>query len=198
MTQATLRVLAMLLMAGLYASQGMAADSASNVRIALLDGSAVARGSMPGWSNSPAPGGQYGNMMGNGYGAMGGYGMMGSSGYGMMGAGNMGMMGMMAIRTDQNSVKAGDITFDVTNWSRSVVHEVIIVAVDNADAPIPYDYNKLQVPEEQVKVVADSGELAPSVSKTLAVKLSPGSYLLLCNVPGHFAAGMSIPLTVTP
>ena len=113
-------------------------------------------------------------------------------GYGMMG------QGMMAIRADQTSVKSGTVSFDVINWSRSVIHEMLIVSVDSPDAPLPYDYNKLQVPEEQVKVVGDSGELAPNASKVVKADLAPGSYILLCNVPGHYAAGMAVPFTVVP
>ena len=47
-------------------------------------------------------------------------------------------------------------------------------------------------------VLTDSSELKPNESKTLEVDLGAGSYLLLCNVPGHYASGMVVPLTVTP
>ena len=171
-------VVGALLAVGLYASQSVAAGATSSVRIALLDVSAMPnRGYAQGWPNTAGPG------MGSGYGMMG-------SGYGMM--------GMMAIRADQTSVKSGTVTFDITNWSRSIVHEMVIVSVDGPDAPLPYDYNKLQVPEEQVKVVGDSGELAPNASKTIKVELAPGSYILLCNVVGHYAAGMAVAFIVTP
>jgi hypothetical protein len=43
-------------------------------------------------------------------------------GMGMMGQGMMGF-GMMTIRADVPSVKAGPVTFNVINWSRSVVHK---------------------------------------------------------------------------
>lgn len=178
MKRGTASVIGALLAAGLYASQSMALDATSSVRIALLDVSAMPnRGYTQGWPNTAGPG------MGNGYGMMG-------FGYGMM--------GMMAIRADQTSVKSGTIAFDITNWSRSVVHEMLIVSVDGSDAPLPYDYNKLKVPEEQLKVLGDSGELAPNASKTMTVELAPGSYILLCNVVGHYAAGMAVAFTVTP
>jgi uncharacterized cupredoxin-like copper-binding protein len=128
-----------------------------------------------------------------------GHGMMGQGmmGYGMMGPGMM-MGGMMAVRTDHSSVKAGTIHFDVTNWSQGVLHELIIVAVDNPQAILPYDYSKAKVAEDQVKVLGDTGDLQPGTSYAFDLALAPGAYLLFCNVPGHYAAGMVTPLTVTP
>jgi uncharacterized cupredoxin-like copper-binding protein len=108
------------------------------------------------------------------------------------------MMGMMSIRIDRQVIKAQKVELDITNWSRSLVHEVLVVPVDSPDAPLPYDYGAGQVVEDQVHVLADSSELKPNESKMLEVDLSPGSYLLLCNVPGHYASGMVAPLTVTP
>jgi uncharacterized cupredoxin-like copper-binding protein len=180
-----------------------AAESASTVRVALLDMTAIASGASgmgmmgygPGmmgpWGAGPGGGG----MMGYGPGMMGPWGA-GPGGAGMMGGGMMGH-GMMALRADQNSVPAGTVTFDITNWSRSVVHELLVVAVDSPSAPLPYDYNSWRVVEDQIKLVGDSGELSPSASKTLELKLPAGSYLLICNVAGHYAAGMALPLTVT-
>jgi uncharacterized cupredoxin-like copper-binding protein len=123
---------------------------------------------------------------GNGYG----------QGYGMMGP-NM-MMGMMAIRVDQQTVKAGPVKFEVTNWSRFLPHEMLVVAVDNSATPLPYDYGEAKVSEDEVKVLGDTSELQPNKSDSVEVTLQPGSYLLICNVPGHYAAGMAVPFTVTP
>jgi uncharacterized cupredoxin-like copper-binding protein len=153
------------------------------VRVALIDMSAA----MPGT-------GPFAGMMGSGM----GFGMMWP---GMMGRGGLGpgmMMGMMSLRTDKTSVKAGPVTFDVTNWSRSVVHEMLVVAVDSPDAPLPYDYSKQIVLEDQIKKLGETQELQPNTSKTIDMTLAPGSYLLVCNVPGHYAAGMVAPFTVAP
>lgn len=177
-----------LLISVAFATATWAANEATTVKVALLDmSSAMPMGMM-------------------GYGMM-GQGMMGQapgsmnpgSGYGMMGPGMMGgMMGMMSIRTDKPTVKAGTVTFDVTNWSRSVLHEMLIVAVDNPNAPLPYDYTRAQVPEEQIKVLGEAEDIQPSQSKALEVALPQGSYLLICNLPGHYAAGMVTPFSVTP
>ena len=145
-------------------------------------------------NNMMGPGyGQGYGMMGPGYG--GGYGMMGyGPGYGMMGHG---MMGGMSVRTNVTSVKAGQVTFDVTNLSRSIVHEMIVVAVENPNTPLPYDYNTGQIPEKQVKMLGETNGMEPNAEKTITLDLKPGAYLLICNVPGHYAAGMWTPLTVT-
>ena len=108
------------------------------------------------------------------------------------------MGGMMAIRINQSTVKAGDIHFDVTNWSQGIVHEMLVVAVDNPNAALPYDPVQGRVPENQIKVLGEAEEMRPNESKTLTLKLTPGIYLLVCNVPGHYADGMVTSLTVTP
>lgn len=144
-------------------------------------------------------------MMGQGYGQGGqgygpgmrgqGYGR-GGYGQGMMGGGGM-MMGGMSLRANISSVKAGKITFAVTNLSRSIVHEMIVVAVENPNAPLPYDYSTGQIPEKQVKMLGETDEMEPNAEKTISLDLKPGTYLLICNVPGHYAAGMWTSLTVT-
>ena len=136
-------------------------------------------------------------MLGPGIGPGPGYGpgVMGP-GYGMMGPG-YGMMGGMSIRTNVASVKAGKVTFAVTNLSRSVVHEMIVVAVDNPNTPLPYDYNTARIPEKQVKMLGETDEMQPNAEQTITLDLKPGAYLLICNVPGHYAANMWTPLTVT-
>ena len=74
----------------------------------------------------------------------------------------------------------------------------VVLAVDSADSPLPYDYNTAKVPEDQVKSMGEVGELKPNESGGLDATLTPGTYILLCNVPGHYAAGMWTALTVTP
>jgi len=158
------------------------AAETTTVNVALMDMSAMASGPM----------GQGFGMMGSGI----GFGMMSP---GMMGrGGGQGMMGMMAIRADKTSAKAGSVTFDVTNWSRSVVHEMLVLAVDSPDAPLPYDFSKQIIPEDQVKALGETNELQPNGSKSIELTLAPGNYLLVCNVPGHYAAGMVLAFTVAP
>lgn len=171
---------------------GAAADQPI-VKVALIDMTALVG---PG----AGPGAGSGYMMGQGYGQ--GFGMMGPSyGPGMTGQDpgimSRGMMGAMSVRTNVTSVKAGKITFEVTNLSRSIVHEIIVVAVENANAPLLYDYSTGQIPGKQIKMLGETEEMQPNGEKTITLDLKPGIYLLICNVPGHYAAGMWTPLTVT-
>ena len=185
-------VVAAFSMLTLAAAPSFAADGQTAVKVALLDMSSLMPMGMTGYGMM-GPG-----MMGPGWWQQG----QGSANPGMMGPGMMmgqGMMGgMMSIRVDQPTVKAGTVTFDVTNWSRSVLHEMLVVSVDNPTAPLPYDYPQARVPEDQVKVLGEAADLQPNTSKTVELTLSPGAYLLICNLPGHYAAGMAAPLSVTP
>ena len=109
-----------------------------------------------------------------------------------------GMMGMMSIRADHSTVEAGPVHFDVTNWSKSMLHEVLVVAVDEAAAPLPYNYTQAKVAEDQVRILGETSEMQPNASEGLDLTLSAGTYLLICNIAGHYASGMAVPLIVTP
>lgn len=185
---APLAVTLLLPTAGAFAQAGP-----MTVRVALLDVTALSgRGFGPGGGGF-GPGGR-GMMGGWGYGPPQGDGWF-RGGPGMMGGG--GMMGMMSIRADHPDAKTGPLRFEVTNWSRSTLHEMLIIAVDHADAQLPYDASSGRVPEDQVRVLGDTGDMQPNETKMLDVTLAPGTYLLLCNLPGHYAAGMVTPFTVT-
>jgi hypothetical protein len=125
-----------LLLVPTLALPATAAESQTAVKVALTDmSSAMGMG--------PAGRGMMGYGMMSPGGGMMGYGWA-SPGQGQTGTWPMGpgMMGMMAVRINQPSVKAGAVRFDVTNWSRGMLHEMLVVAVDNPQAPLPYDYSQ--------------------------------------------------------
>jgi uncharacterized cupredoxin-like copper-binding protein len=105
-------------------------------------------------------------------------------------------MAVMGIKTDHDSVPAGKVTFEVTNDSKDVIHEMLVAPVANADVVLPYNANENRVDEEAAKDLGEVSELDPGKSGALTLELKPGTYVLYCNIPGHFMAGMWTTLTV--
>ena len=63
-------------------------------------------------------------------------------------------------------------------------------------AELSYDEKRATVVEERIRSLGEISDLAPGASGKLAVNLKPGSYLLICNQPGHYKAGMVARLSV--
>ncbi|MGZ5212610.1 MAG: plastocyanin/azurin family copper-binding protein [Actinomycetota bacterium] len=82
---------------------------------------------------------------------------------------------------------AGDITFGIRNDGPSA-HEFVILRTDDAPDALPVE-NGL-IPEDQVDVVDEAEDIAPGTNTSLRVSLEPGSYVLVCNLPAHYEAGM--------
>ena len=100
------------------------------------------------------------------------------------------------IELDKASAPAGEVTFNVTNDGPSV-HEFVVFKTDLAEDDLPID---------DVGDVAESDEFAPvdeiediekDATPTLTVDLEAGSYVIICNVPGHYGQGMHTAFTVT-
>lgn len=103
----------------------------------------------------------------------------------------------MMIKTDQQSVKAGPVKFLVSNDSKSLVHEMIVVSVADPNTPLPYDRKDHRVIESKIKDLGEASDLPPGTKKTLTLTLKPGKYILMCNQPDHYKSGMKANLTVT-
>jgi uncharacterized cupredoxin-like copper-binding protein len=103
----------------------------------------------------------------------------------------------MGVKASPSSAPTGDVTFDVTNTSKDTIHEMIVMYVGNSTKPLPYIDNEERVDEEKVRDLGEVSELDPGGSGALTVHLDPGKYLLICNVPGHYAAGMWTEFDVT-
>ncbi|TJW07605.1 MAG: copper resistance protein [Mesorhizobium sp.] len=107
--------------------------------------------------------------------------------------------GMQYMRMDLSTeqVKAGNVTFNVSNTSQTLVHEFVVVRADKPIEMLPYNEHEKEVEESALEVVNEIEDLEPGKSGTLTVKLEPGSYILLCNRAGHFKLGMVNHMTVT-
>ncbi len=102
----------------------------------------------------------------------------------------------MRISIDHDRVKAGRVTFRAVNKSAHLVHEMIVVRENPKQAELPYDEKRATVVEKRIRHLGEIEDLAPGASGSLTLDLAPGSYLLICNQPGHYKAGMVTRLSV--
>lgn len=102
----------------------------------------------------------------------------------------------MQIALDHDTVPAGKVTFRAVNESKDQVHELIVVRAD-AHTALPYDGRKNEVIEKRIHHLGEISDLKPGAKGTMMLDLKPGSYVVICNQPGHYKAGMMAALTVT-
>jgi uncharacterized cupredoxin-like copper-binding protein len=102
------------------------------------------------------------------------------------------------VKLDASTIPAGTVTFDVKNTG-SEKHEFVILKTDVEAAALPSDpaTNKVQEETSGVQHVDEIDGVGPGGQRALTVSLTQGTYLIVCNYPGHVHAGMVTMLTVT-
>jgi uncharacterized cupredoxin-like copper-binding protein len=104
-----------------------------------------------------------------------------------------------AITPDQSSVPAGLVDLKVTDHGPTA-HELLIFQTDLAPNKLPLGPDgRVDEEGDGVQKVFDSGDnIDVGTTKTFHIALAAGNYVLVCNLPGHYKAGMHTALTVTP
>jgi len=103
----------------------------------------------------------------------------------------------MGIDVSPNTVSAGHVTFLVTNASSDTIHEMVVAPLASQDEVLPYVVDQNRVDEDGAKSLGEVSELEPHAAGELGINLKPGTYILYCNIPGHYASGMWAILNVT-
>lgn len=111
--------------------------------------------------------------------------------------------GVMSMRADQTTVPAGTVSFVVTNTGTRD-HELVVLPIDGdqpAGARTIGADNRVDETGSLGEASRSGGEgagegIAQGASGWVTLTLPPGRYELLCNLPGHYAAGMYTELTV--
>jgi uncharacterized cupredoxin-like copper-binding protein len=102
-----------------------------------------------------------------------------------------------AVTVNASEAKAGDVSFTIEN-AGTIPHEFLVVKTDFEEGKIPLGANnRFDEEGEGLAVVDEIPEWAPKTTGILTVKLEPGAYQLLCNIEGHYAAGMHTTFTVS-
>lgn len=102
----------------------------------------------------------------------------------------------MGINIDQREVRAGTVVLAVSNDSKDIIHEMIISPLPAGTTSLPYSNDENKVMEDEAGHLGEVSELDPGSKGALTLDLKPGTYVLYCNIPGHFAGGMWTLLTV--
>lgn len=79
--------------------------------------------------------------------------------------------------------RAGDLTFELKN-AGAIVHEFVVIKTDK-----PADQLLKGAEADEAGAVDEVQDIKPGESKKLTVKLAPGHYALICNLPGHYMPG---------
>tara|TARA_R110002096_G_scaffold138378_7_gene292025 strand:+ start:5126 stop:5638 length:513 start_codon:yes stop_codon:yes gene_type:complete len=106
-------------------------------------------------------------------------------------------MSLMGISVSEATVSAGMITFNVSNDSKSIIHEMVISPIASTDVALPYIANEYKIDEDAAGHLGEVAELDAGGKGSLSLEMKPGLYLLYCNIPGHYIGGMWTVLTVT-
>jgi uncharacterized cupredoxin-like copper-binding protein len=97
-----------------------------------------------------------------------------------------------------STIKAGTVKFTITNVG-TIAHELLVFKSDLSPSAYPTDPAGDIIEEGGgVNLVSDGENVDPAGTQTRSVDLAPGTYLFVCNIPGHFKAGMFTVVTVTP
>ncbi len=126
---------------------------------------------------------------------MGGRRMMGGTG-GWMG-------GRMMLRSDRLDVPAGAVSLRLTNVG-SVDHELVVLPLADGqqigrravDADGTVDESDSLGEASRTNGAGEGDGIAPGTTGWVTLDLAPGRYELVCNLPGHYAAGMVALLVV--
>ncbi len=102
------------------------------------------------------------------------------------------------ITPNVTEIPAGDVTFNVTNASADLEHEMVVVRTDQAPDALPYDQATQKINEDALDALGEVSEMKPGTSGAVTINLTPGKYLLICNILSHFKKGMATPIVVTP
>jgi uncharacterized cupredoxin-like copper-binding protein len=101
------------------------------------------------------------------------------------------------ITVDPDSASAGDVTFDITN-DAGQTHEFVVFKTDLAPDQLPTDEGgDVDEAGEGVEHVDEIEDITAGSTESLTVNLDTGSYVLICNLPGHYAQGMHTGFTVS-
>jgi len=95
-------------------------------------------------------------------------------------------------------IKGGTGTFHIVNGG-TIEHELLVFKSDRPISAYPTDSDGRILEEDpSITKISDGDNIAVGASQDRAIELSsPGTYVFVCNLPGHYQQGMYKVVTVT-
>lgn len=124
--------------------------------------------------------------------------MQDQSGESASGEGNFvsGTLEEWKVKVSASSATAGEVKFTIENKG-TIGHEFLVVKTDILDGQIPLDGDHFAEPSDGLEVIDEIGEFPAGTTESLSLALEAGNYQLVCNLPGHYAAGMHTTFVVS-
>lgn len=94
------------------------------------------------------------------------------------------------VRPTPTQAAAGKVTFAVQNSGR-LTHEFVVLRTDKPAGDLLRGNSA-----DESGNVGEIGDLKPGQAKSVTLRLAAGHYALICNLPGHYAAGQYADFTV--
>jgi uncharacterized cupredoxin-like copper-binding protein len=101
------------------------------------------------------------------------------------------------IRSSVTTVPAGTVTFSVYSKGPST-HELAVFETTRPADQLPLGSDGLRIDEDS-SLLRAAGELEQvdiGETESVLLRLSPGTYVLVCNMEGHYLGGMYFSLVV--
>lgn len=95
-----------------------------------------------------------------------------------------------AFKLSASTAGSGLVTFKLKNDGKAP-HEFVVLQTAKGAGDLMKGSRA-----DETGNLGESGDMAAGASKTIRVKLTPGHYALICNLPGHYKAGMWKDFTV--
>ena len=101
-----------------------------------------------------------------------------------------GSVGEWFVKVGSTRAYSGDVTFAITNFG-TIEHEFLVVKTDIEPGRITLGADdRFDEELEGIEVIDEIAEFKVNTTGLLKVNLDLGTYQLLCNIKGHYKAGM--------
>jgi uncharacterized cupredoxin-like copper-binding protein len=100
-----------------------------------------------------------------------------------------------AVQPNPASAPSGTVTFNAQN-NGTIPHNFFVIKTDLSDDALPVNQSTYTVDTSQLYVVAQTPNIRTEDTRPVTLDLSPGHYVLICNIVDHYQIGMHVSFNV--